>query len=103
MIAVRKSIAAFSDYNNRELLESGNPHLFVFMRTSPFMQNENVLVVANFDSAPQALSLSDLGNRGQFSYGQLQDLYSGESPKTFKDKLVIPPFSFYWLTDRRTF
>ncbi|MDX1346311.1 MAG: alpha-glucosidase C-terminal domain-containing protein, partial [Sedimenticolaceae bacterium] len=103
MIAVRKSIAAFSDYNNRELLESGNPHLFVFMRTSPFMQNENVLVVGNFDSTPQALSLSDLGNRGQFSYGQLQDLYSGQSPKIFKDKLVIPPFSFYWLTDRRTF
>ena len=103
MIAVRKSIAAFSDYNNRELLESGNPHLFVFMRTSPFMQNENVLVVGNFDNAPQSLSLSDLGNRGQFGFGQLQDLYSGESPKSFNDQLVIPPFSFYWLTDRRTF
>ncbi|MEJ2309002.1 MAG: alpha-amylase family glycosyl hydrolase [Gammaproteobacteria bacterium] len=101
MIAVRKSIRAFSDYNNRELLESGNPHLFVFMRTNPFLQNDNVLVVANFDSTPQSLSLDDLGNRGQFAYGELQDLYSGESPKCFKDQLVIPPFSFYWLTDRR--
>ena len=28
MIAVRKSIPAFSDFNNRDLLETGNPHLF---------------------------------------------------------------------------
>ena len=45
----------------------------------------------------------DLGNRGQFAYGELQDLYTGESPKRFKEQLVIPPFSFYWLTDRRAY
>jgi len=99
MIAVRKTITAFADYNNRDLLDTGNPHLFVFMRSNPFVLNDNVLVVGNFDSSPQSLTLSDLGNRGRFEYSQLQDLYSGESPRLFKDQLVIPPHRFYWLSD----
>lgn len=99
MIAVRKSTPAFADYNNRELLETGNPHLFVFMRSNPLMQNDNVLVVGNFDSSPQSLTLSDLSNRGYFEHGQLNDLYSGESPTLFKDQLVVPPYRFYWLID----
>jgi len=100
MISVRKSLPAFADYNNRELIETGNPHLFVFMRSDPFGTGENILVIGNFDDAPQSLTLSDLGNRGQFEYAMLRDLCSGESPHLFNDQLVIPPFGFYWLTDR---
>ena len=100
MIAVRKTITAFADYNNRELLDTGNPHLFTFMRSNPFTENDNVLVVANFDSSPQSLTLSDLGPRRCFEYSQLRDLYSGESPRLFKDQLVIPPYRFYWLSDQ---
>jgi amylosucrase len=100
MIAVRKSTPAFADYNNRELLDTDNPHLFVFMRNNPFMHGNNVLVVGNFDSSPQSLTLSNLSNRGRFEFGHVQDLYSGESPTLFKDQLVIPPYRFYWLTDR---
>ena len=103
MIAVRKSTAAFADYNNRTLIETGNPHLFVFMRNNPFQLNESVLVVGNFDSSPQSLTLSDLSNRGHFAFAQLTDLYSGESPTHFKDQLVIPPFRFYWLSDQRRY
>jgi amylosucrase len=50
---------------------------------------------------PQYLDLADLGNRSQFQLGQLTDLYPGESPARFKDRLVIPPQHFYWLTDQR--
>jgi len=100
MIAVRKSTTAFADYNNRQLLETGNPHLFVFTRSNPFLLNNTVLIVGNFDASPQSLTLSELGNRVQFGYSQLRDLYSGESPTLFKDQLVIPPFRFYWLSDR---
>jgi amylosucrase len=57
-----------------------------------------VLVVGNFDSAPQSLTLSELNNRGHFKFGLLKDLYSGESPSQFKDQLVIPPHRFYWLS-----
>ena len=98
VIAVRKSTPAFADYNNRELLATDNPHLFVFIRNNPFRHGDNVLVVGNFDSSPQSLTLSNLSNRGFFEYGQLRDLYSGESPALFKDQLVIPPYHFYWLS-----
>lgn len=101
MIAVRKSAPAFADYNNRELLHTDNPHLFVFMRTNPYQLSDAILVVANFDNSPQVLNLSDLGNRGSFRLGHLQDLYTGETPHMFKDQLVIPPCSFYWLVDQK--
>ncbi len=100
MIAVRKSTPALADFNNRELIATGNPHLFVFMRSNPFALSDHVLVVGNFDNAPQSLTLSDLGNRGEFEYGQLRDLCSGEAPSLFKDQLVIPPYRFYWLASR---
>jgi amylosucrase len=99
MIAVRKATPAFADFNNRELLDIENPHLFGFLRTNPEMLSDVILVVANFDSEPQFLDLNDLGNRGGFRYSQLRDLYSGESPAMFKDQLVVPPFHFYWLSD----
>lgn len=101
MISVRKVNPAFADFNNRELLDVGNEHLFVFLRTHPGSSNESVLVVANFDANPQYLDLDDLGNRGRFFGGQLQDICSGESPALFKEQLVIPPYRFYWLTDQR--
>ncbi len=101
MIDVRKGIPAFADFNNRELIDVINPHLFVFWRTDFLLPTGSVLVVANFDDTPQYLELSTLGRRGMFNYGNLQDLYSGESPRLFKDQLVVPPYHFYWLSDQK--
>ncbi len=101
MIAVRKTITAFADYNNRELVETENPHLFAFIRNNPFQLKENVLVVSNFNNLPQYFSLSDLGNRGFFEYEYLQDLYTDESISIVEDKLVIPPYCFFWLVNRK--
>ncbi len=100
MIAVRKSTPAFADYNNRELIDTDNPHLFAFMRRNPFLLHDSVLVVGNFDIASQSISLSEITGRGHFEYARLQDLYSGQSPSLFKDQLVVPPLGFYWLTSR---
>ncbi len=101
LIGVRKSVPAFADFNNRELLAVDNEHLFVFIRSHPEKYNETVVVVANFDDRPQHLNLANLGHRGRFQYGQPQDLASGETPALFNDQLVVPPFRFYWLTDQR--
>jgi amylosucrase len=101
MIAVRKTVRAFADLNNRELLGVNNPHLFAFLRTHPEMSSDVVLVVANFDLRPSDLDLSNLGNRGLFQLGQPYDLYSGETPALFNDRLVVPPCRFFWLTDQR--
>jgi amylosucrase len=100
MIAVRKSTPAFADYNNRELLRTSNPHLFAFLRSEAMQGAGQVLVVGNFHASPQSLDLSELRNRGFFAHGQLQDLYSGKSPNQFKQHLVVPPYRFYWLSNR---
>jgi len=96
MIAVRKEIAAFADFNNRELLEVENPHLFVFGRYNMNNQPGQVLVVANFNGKPQYLNLDDLGTWSS-RHGRLVDLYRGESPDIYKNSLVIPGYGFYWL------
>ena len=101
MISVRKTIPAFADFNNRELLDVGNPQLFAFLRTHPEMSSDAVLVVANFDIKPSYLDLASLSNRGLFQYGHVSDLYSGETPGLFNGKIVLPPCRFYWLTDQR--
>jgi amylosucrase len=98
MIAVRKEIHVFADFNNRVLIDVENPNLFVFGRYHLNKHHEQVLVVANFDSTPQYLDLEDLGHWAP-QYGQLVDLYSGESPDTFKKSLVIPGYGFYWLSE----
>jgi amylosucrase len=99
-IAVRKTIPAFADFNNRELIDTSNPHLFAFWRTDPGYSDGAVLVVANFDEAAQHLDLHDLGNRGMYQYGDGVDLVSGEVPARVEGQLVIPAHGFYWLTDR---
>jgi amylosucrase len=98
MIAVRKEIQVFADFNNRELLEVENPHLFVFGRYSLNKGTERVLVVANFNSKPQHLDLRDIGAWAP-QYGQLVDLYRGERPDCFNNSLVVPGFGFYWLCE----
>jgi len=102
MIAVRKGTSAFADFNNRELIETSNPHLFVFVRTNPQVPGDRVLVVGNFDREPQELALAEAGSLGRFEQWQLRDLISGAHPPVSEDRVTIPPYAIYWLSDRRT-
>jgi len=99
MIAVRKEIEVFADFNNRELIEVDNPNLFVFGRYHTNMPSKRVLITANFSNKPQKLNLENLDNWGVFQHERLIDLYSGQQPDFFKNTLVIPAFSFYWLSE----
>ncbi|MGB5584485.1 MAG: alpha-amylase family protein [Gammaproteobacteria bacterium] len=100
MIAVRKEVAAFADFNNRELRDIGNPHLFSFCRLNHQNVADRVLVVGNFDARPQHMELDDLQTVFAQPQAPLYDLYSGEKPSMFKNALVIPPYRFYWLQAR---
>ncbi|UCB55733.1 MAG: alpha-amylase [Thiotrichales bacterium] len=100
MIAVRREVAAFADFNNRELRDSGNPHLFAFCRVNPSYVSDRVLVVGNFDKHPQHVEIEKLTQAGSMQHCQLHDLYSGEKPVMFKNALVVPPYRFYWLHAR---
>nr|WP_320049533.1 amylosucrase [uncultured Desulfuromonas sp.] len=99
MIAVRKEIEVFADFNNRELMEVANPHLFVFGRYHLNKSGAQVLVVANFSNKPQYLEREEIATWAD-QRRQLVDLHSGEHPEMFKDSLVIPPFAFYWLQEQ---
>lgn len=99
MIAVRKLIPAFADFNNRQLHDTGNHHLCAFSRINPHNPKERILVVVNFDYSPQHLDLTRLSKLPSFQFNKVKDLYTGETPSIFKNELVVPPFHFYWLTD----
>ncbi|WP_455217311.1 amylosucrase [Kaarinaea lacus] len=99
MISVRKEISAFADFNNRELIQLDNTHLFIFSRFDLKRSSGNVLVVCNFDARPQHLDLDDLNQVYRLDSGNIRDLYSGEKPALFNGQLVVPPFRFYWLSD----
>ncbi len=104
MIAARKATPAFADYNNRELIQTENTHLFVFLRSNPFLLNDDVLVVGNFSDSAQYLNISDINSWKYKNFSQqtlLTDLYSGKSIPIEKNILLIPAYCFYWLTDRR--
>jgi len=101
LIAVRKGINAFADFNNREMLLVDNDHLLAYLRTDPQRANEMVLVVANFDGNPQYLDLAALGKRGFFRYGPPQDLSNGELPViTGQQLLEVPPYRCLWLSEQ---
>jgi len=101
MIAIRKEIPAFADFNNRELIPVENSHLFVFSRFDLLQTTGGVLVVVNFDAHPQYLDLDDPNINSVLSYGHIKDLVSGDTPSIFNGQLVIPPYHFYWLTDQQ--
>ena len=100
MISVRKEISAFADFNNRELRDSGNPHLFAFCRVNHQNFSDRVIVVGNFDAHPQHMEFDNLQEIGFMQHHQLYDLYSGEKPAMFKNALVVPPYRFYWIQAR---
>jgi amylosucrase len=100
MISVRSEVAAFADFNNRELRDTGNPHLFAFCRANPQHTLDRVLVVGNFDASPQHVEIEKLTQASNMQHCLLFDLYSGEQPAMFNNTLVIPPYRFYWLQAR---
>jgi len=98
MIAIRKETSAFADFNNREIIDVENEHLLCFVRFDHLRPSEKVLVIANFDSNPQYLDLDRIRNRGITLHGQKIDLYSGNRPAQFENRIVLSPYQFYWLT-----
>lgn len=100
LIAVHKQLDAFADFNNRDLLEVSNPHLFVFERYQINKPTDRVLVVANFAPQPQQLDLDDLGRWSYALEGELVDVISGRHPARINDTLVVPGFGFHWLLER---
>ncbi len=99
MIALRKETTAFADFDNRQLFPADNPNLLVFSRTDPHNSRNRVLVVANFNDAPQALSIAGLRALGFFQPDGMKDLCAGERVAPEGDEIALPPLTCRWLTD----
>src|SRR5690606_24768650 len=48
LLAARKTIPAFADFNNRDLIDLDNEHLLAYRRAHPLHNADTVLVIANF-------------------------------------------------------
>jgi len=99
MIALRKEIPAFADFNNRVLTEVDNPHLFCFLRYHPQNSQAKVMMLANFDDAPQGVGLDILHAAGFAHDDSIKDLCSGKRPELSEDQLIVPSLGFYWLAE----
>ncbi|GAB4254500.1 MAG: alpha-amylase family glycosyl hydrolase [Methylomicrobium sp.] len=99
MIAIRKETSAFADFNNRQLVDTENPHIFAFIRYDHNRPSERVLTIANFSEQAQRVDMDKLNAAGFGIYGQVCDLYSGKRPTQFDNQIVIQPCRFYWLSE----
>lgn len=94
LIALRKEIPAFGDFDNRQLIRCDNSNLFIYSRIA---NSSRVLVVCNFNTHSQPLSVKDVSPYGFFQHGSMTDLCSGEIIEA-TDVLVVPALSFHWLS-----
>uniref|UniRef100_UPI004056346B amylosucrase n=1 Tax=Candidatus Electrothrix sp. TaxID=2170559 RepID=UPI004056346B len=101
MISVRKQTESFADFNNREIVDLGNDHLFAFIRSSHphYHQHpvEPVFVLVNFDRHPQAADLAVLKEHGFGDTESWLDIFTGRPPHCFRNELILSPYQFYWL------
>ncbi len=99
LIAVRKEIPAFADFNGRELLDTENPHLLAYAHFDHRTTSSRVVVIGNFDAVPQQFDLAPLQKMGFFKLDSIKDLCTGESLAVVNDRLTIPGYGFYWLSE----
>ncbi len=99
LIALRKEIPAFADFDNRHMLQLANPNLLAFARTDPHNSRNRVLVLANFNTEQQLLPVSAMQVHGYFQQGSMKNLCCGTRFEIENDNIIIPALSFYWLTD----
>jgi amylosucrase len=97
LIAIRKEIPAFADKNNRELLDTNNPHLLAYSRFNQTVASSRVLVISNFNDIEQTLDINLLQDKGFFQYSQVKDLVTGSMLTIQNGRLNVPALSFFWL------
>lgn len=99
MISLRKELAAFADFDNRQQVAVQNSHLLVFVRSDPVSPRNRVLVVANFNNEVQPLELEVLRPYGYFGQGPMREMCSGTRVEPEANALLIPALSCCWLAD----
>ncbi|MBL8498411.1 alpha-amylase [Nitrosomonas sp. JL21] len=97
LIAIRKEIPAFADFNNRSLLETADEHIFAFSRFTLRDASNPIVVVANFDVQPHGIASDEMAKVAGAHLNQFRDVISGEVIALQQGKLMIPELGLYWL------
>lgn len=98
LIAIRKEIPGFADFNNRFLLKTNDEHIFAFARFTLRDASNPVLVVANFDVLPHFIECNEMIGIGGTHLNQFRDLISGDMIPVQDNELTVPALGFYWLS-----
>jgi len=100
MIALRKEITAFADFDNRQILDIDNKNLLAFSRIDPQNSRNRILVIGNFNVEAQPLRLGTLlRSNGFFQKDGMKDLCTGSRIHAENEVVSIPPLTCYWLAD----
>lgn len=97
LISVRKTLPAFADHNNRQLISTGDDHMFAYLRTHPDHNRDDILVVANFSDDPQTLDLAQTRLGAGVVHSLSCDRITGRP--TVRDGVVtLPGATAVWLS-----
>ncbi len=96
LIAARKLICEFEDFNNRQLVDLGDSHLLSYFRIHPHRQSQ-VLVIANFGAHPCSVEIAAIQPALVPEGDAFIDLHTGHPPTLNQQCLVLAPYQFYWL------
>ncbi len=97
MISVRKESPELADDNNLELVETGNEHIFAYMRRQGHF---GTLAIHNFKDTDQLIYGHVVLPKLGLQPGELYDKISGEKIDLEEGKLILKPYQFYWLTNK---
>ncbi|MBV6646604.1 MAG: alpha-amylase family protein [Cyclobacteriaceae bacterium] len=95
MITVRRQSPEFRDANNLHIVDSGNQHLFVFVR---YWGKHRSMAVFNLNDHREFLHVDVLNQQNFIVQSGLKDKYTGAALSCDWHGLELAPYQFYWIT-----
>lgn len=96
MIKVKCASPEFADLNNTRLVETGNEHVFGFLRSREVLQT---LVLANFNDADETLYAPLIFPHTYLNPFCLVDKLSNQEVKVQDGQLLLRPYEMLWLAN----
>ncbi|RKX78813.1 MAG: alpha-amylase [Spirochaetes bacterium] len=94
LISIRKSSPEFSGDSSFRLIDPENEHVFSCLREK---EKRRTLVLANVSGERQFINSSILHGSGLLEH--VFDKFSGNAPAKKSGKIILEPYSFYWLSE----
>ncbi len=93
LISIRKKTPEFSDRSEIEIIDTGNDHLFAFIRYS---ESSSIMILCNFDESSHRIKMDFMRSRN-FMESSIYDLFSKKEIYVIDDSFELLPYQFYWI------